>query len=203
MPKTSTSAPITDLRDAHRRLREFRQGKTRERLFTHPIDHPALTTGFCYCERSFWKATIFIVKAMIIAAVFKLPLNRLKVWILRRFGAQVGEDVFFSAGVWIDPTFPELITIEDKVFFGMNAKIFNHEYRRNEFRAGKAIVRSGTFIGGYAVIAPGVEIGENAVLSAFAVAIHNVPPDATLVAAPPRIIKRSNCDDLDSSKDLS
>jgi acetyltransferase-like isoleucine patch superfamily enzyme len=200
MSNPSTRVSIPDLRQAHHRLREFRRGKTDERLFTHPIDHPALTTGFCYCERSFWKATVFIVKAIIIAAVFKLPSNILKVWTLRRFGAQVGKQVFFSAGVWIDPTFPELIRIEDKVFFGMKAKIFNHEYRVNEFRAGKVIVRNGAFVGGYAVIAPGVEIGENAVLSAFAVAIHDVPSDATLVAAPPRIIKHGNRDVLDSSK---
>ena len=201
MPQTSKPPSTHDLREAHHRLREFRQGKTAERLFTHPIDHPALPTGFCYCERSFWKAMIFIAKAVVIAMVFKLPSNTLKIWTLRRFGARVGKNVFFSSGAWIDPTFPELITIEDKVFFGMNAKIFNHEYRRDEFRAGKVIVRSGVFIGGFAVIAPGVEIGENAVLSAFAVAIHDVPPDATLVAVPPRVCKRDNRKNLDTLKE--
>ena len=201
MPQTSEPPSTHDLREAHRRLREFRRGKTDDRLFTHPIDHPALPTGFCYCERAFWKAMIFITKAIVIATVFKLPSNALKVWTLRRFGARVGKNVYFSSGAWIDPTFPELITIEDKVFFGMNAKIFNHEYRRDEFRAGKVIVRTGAFVGGFAVIAPGVEIGENASLSAFAVAIHDVPPGATLVAVPPRIIKRSNCSNLDSSKE--
>jgi acetyltransferase-like isoleucine patch superfamily enzyme len=186
--KKSRSTP--ELRDAHRRLRDFRKGATRERLFTHPIDHPALPTGFCYCERSFWKASIFILKAVILSAAFKIPSNAFKVWTLRRFGARVGKRVFFSTGVWIDPTFPELITIEDGVFFGMDAKIFNHEYRQKEFRAGKVVVRSGAFIGGFSVIAPGVEIGENAVVSAFAVAAHDVPSKATLVAAPSRLIKK-------------
>jgi acetyltransferase-like isoleucine patch superfamily enzyme len=178
-----------ELCDAHSRLLDFRNGATSERLFTHPIDHPALPTGFCYCERSLWKASIFILKAVILSAAFKIPSNAFKVWTLRRFGARVGNQVFFSAGVWIDPTFPELITIEDCVFFGMNAMIFNHEYRRNEFRAGKVVIRSGAFVGGFAVIAPGVEIGENAVVSAFAVAAHDVPNGATLVAAPSRLVK--------------
>jgi len=190
MSQSQSPSPDTDIREAQQRLREFRRGKTAERLFTHPIDHPALPTGFCYCEGSFWKAAAFVIKAIIIAAVFKLPWNCLKVWTLRRFGARVGHQVYFASGVWIDPTFPELITIDDKVFFGMSAKVFNHEYRRNEFRAGKVTIHTGAFIGGFAVIAPGVEVGENAVLSAFAVAVHDVPADSTLVASLSRVIKR-------------
>ena len=89
-----------------------------------------------------------------------MPWNCGKIWILRRLGARVGNGVYFAIGTWIDPNFPELLTIEDDVFFGMGAKIFTHECRIDEFRAGKVLIRRGAFIGGFAIIACGVEIGE-------------------------------------------
>jgi acetyltransferase-like isoleucine patch superfamily enzyme len=182
----------SDIKDALCRLREFRQGKTAERIFVQPTGHPSEPTGFCYCEGSLWRAILFYCKAIYIGLVFKLPYNGLKKWTLRLFGATVGNRVYFSAGVWIDPTFPELITIEDNVFFGMGAKIFTHEYRVNEFRAGKVIIRRGAFIGGYSFIGCGVEIGENAVVAACSVADRDVPPDSTLISSPSRIVKKTN-----------
>jgi acetyltransferase-like isoleucine patch superfamily enzyme len=178
------------LQDAYRRLRAFRRGETDQRLFAHPTRHPALPTGFCFCEESFFRASLFYLKAFFIGTVFKLPWNGLKVWTLRRFGARVGDNVYFSAGTWIDPMFPELLTIEDCVFFGMGAKVLMHEFRMNEFRAGKVMIRRGAFIGGFAVIPCGVEIGENATVAACSVAYRDVPAGATLVLQPPIVIPK-------------
>jgi acetyltransferase-like isoleucine patch superfamily enzyme len=189
MPETAALPKPDDLTDAYRRLREFRQGKSSERVFIHPTCHPALPTGFCFCERSLGRAMLFYLKAMLLALVFKLPLNWLKVWTLRRFGARVGRNVYFSAGVWIDPMFPELLTIEDCVFFGMDVRILTHEFRIDHFRAGKVFIRRGAFIGGFATIRSGVEIGEGAVVAACSVAHRDVPPGATLISAPSTIVK--------------
>ena len=189
MAKTTTLPKQDDLTDAYCRLREFRQGRSDKRVFTHPTCHPALPTGFCFCEKSLGRALLFYLKAILLAVVFKLPLNGLKVWTLRRFGAQVGNQVYFSAGVWVDPMFPELLTIEDCVFFGMDVKIFTHEFGIDEFRAGRVFVRRGAFIGGSALIRCGIEIGEGAVVAASAVAYRDVPPGATLIPTPPVIVK--------------
>jgi acetyltransferase-like isoleucine patch superfamily enzyme len=189
MPETTTSTKTDDLTDAYRRLREFRQGKSNERVFSHPTCHPALPTGFCFCEKSLGRALLFYLKAILLAFAFKLPLNWLKVWTLRRLGARVGNQVYFSAGVWIDPMFPELLTIEDCVFFGMDVKILTHEFGIDEFRAGKVFIRRGAFVGGFATVRCGVEIGEGAVVAACSVAYRDVPPGATLISAPPMIVK--------------
>ena len=178
------------LRDAYRRLREFREDRTSDRLFVHPTCHPAEPTGFCYCEGSLWRALHFYAKALLLGLAFRLPSNGLKVWTLRRLGAKVGRRVYFSPGVLVDPTFPELITIEDGVFFGLGAKIFTHEFRIDQFRAGRVIIRRGAFIGGFAVIACGVEIGERAVVAACSVADRDVPAGATLIQSPARILRR-------------
>lgn len=179
-----------DLSEAYRRLREFRRGRTDKRVFTWATCHPSEPTGFCYCEGSAWRAMRFYAKALLLSLVFKVPWNGLKIWMLRRLGARVGRRVYFSPGVWIDPTFPELVTIEDGVFLGMGAKLFTHEFRIDEFRAGKVILRRGAFIGGFAVIPCGVEIGEGAVVAACSVADRDVPPGSTLISAPGRIVKR-------------
>ena len=184
----------SDLKEAYRQLREFRRGETSERLFVHPTCHPSQPTGFCYCEGSLWRATRFYTKALLLGFVFKLPFSRPKVWMLRRLGARVGRNVYVSAGTWIDPMFPELLTIEDGVFFGMDAKIFNHEFRIDEFRAGKVIIRNEAFIGAFAVVACGVEIGERAVVAACSVVARDVPPGATLISTPSRVVKRAERD---------
>lgn len=184
----------SDLKEAHRRLSDFRCGKTAERLFVHPTCHPSQPTGFCYCEGSLWRAARFYTKALLLGSVFKLPFSGPKVWMLRRLGARVGRNVFISAGTWVDPMFPELLTIEDGVFFGMGVRIFTHEFRIDEFRAGKVIIRRQAFIGAFAVLACGVEIGERAVVAACSVVARDVPPGATLISSPPRIVKRAKRD---------
>jgi len=182
------SPAANDLKDAHRRFREFRLGKTEDRIFTHPIGHPSEPTGFCPCEGSFWKATWVYAKGALLRLVFNLPFNGLKVWLLRRLGARVGSKVYFCAGVWIDPLFPELLTIEDGVFLGTSAKMFLHEFGVGEFRAGKVLLRRGAFVGGLAVIRCGVEVGAGAVLAACAVVARDVPSGCTAISPPARII---------------
>lgn len=178
----------SDPRAAHLRLRAFRRGDTGERLFRHPTPHPAGPTGFCYCEGSLLRAIAFHAKAALLAVFLRSPWNAAKLWMLRRLGARIGKGVYLSAGVWIDPMFPELVTIEDGVFIGLGARILTHEFRIDEFRAGRAIIRRGAFIGGGAAIACGVEIGEGAVVGAFALVARDVPAGASAVAPAARIL---------------
>lgn len=103
----------------------------------------------------------------------------------------MGANVTISPGVWIDPTFPQLLTFEDNVFIGTGVKIFTHEYRMNEFRAGRVILREGALIGGFALIGSGVEIGKRATVAAGAVVGRDVPPGATAIGNPVRIIRSS------------
>jgi acetyltransferase-like isoleucine patch superfamily enzyme len=189
MPTSTLPESTCDLQDAYRRLREFRRGRD-ERLFVHPTCHPAEPTGFCYCEGSLWRAIAFYLKALLLGATFKLPMNAPKVWVLRWLGARIGRRVYFSPGVWIDPTFPELVTIEDGVFFGMGVRIFTHEFRIDQFRAGRVTIRRGAFIGGFAVLACGIEIGERATVAACSIAHCDVPAEATLIPPLARILRK-------------
>lgn len=180
----------TDLSEAKKRLNEFLSGKTDDRIFAHPTCHPSSPTGFCACDGPLLKRLWFYTWAGLLELLLSLPFNRPKLWFLRRLGATIGNRVYISAKAWIDPLFPMLLTIEDDVFVGVGAKIATHEFRIDEFRAGKVIIRKEAMIGAFSIIGCGVEIGERATVAAGAIVGRDVPPGATIINAP-RIVKKS------------
>ena len=124
-----------DLKQGLERFKQFRLRQTGERSFHHPTCHPSQSTGFCPCDQA-WPATLwFYFKSALLLTALKLPFNGLKIALLRWSGARVGRDVFIATDVWIDPSFPELLTIEDGVMVGVGAKIFFHLFNRDYFQA--------------------------------------------------------------------
>jgi hypothetical protein len=187
-----------DLPAARERLRRFLAPDCTDRLFVQPTGHPARDTGFCYCDGSLPGTLRVWIRGALLTTVLMLPCNGLKLRVLRWCGARIGRDVYLSEGVWIDPVFPHLLTIEDEVLIGFGARIFFHEFRRDEFRAGRVILRSGSFVGGLAVLGCGVEIGRNATVSAAAVVGKDVPEGHVAIGNPARILHGSS-KDIDSA----
>lgn len=179
-----------ELREARRRLACFLSGETSERLFRHPTGHPARGTGFCYCDRSLLAAVGICLRGGLLELVLRLPFNRPKLWLLRRLGAEIGEHVYISAGAWIDPVYPQLLTIEDEVVVGVGARVFTHEFRRDEFVAGRVTFRRGAIIGAHSLIGCGVEIGEDATVAPAAAVARDVPARCTALGNPARIVRQ-------------
>jgi hypothetical protein len=176
-----------DLKQGLERFNQFRSGQTGERSFRHPTCHPSHPTGFCPCDQA-WPATVwFYFKSTLLLTALKLPFNALKIALLRWSGARVGRDVFISTDVWIDPAFPELLTIEDEVMLGVGVRICLHAFERDHFEAGKVVLRKGVIIGGFALIGPGVEIAEGAVVAGGAVVGRDVPAGKAAIGNPARI----------------
>lgn len=99
----------------------------------------------------------------------------------------VGDRVTLKSGVQLW----DGITLGDDVFIGPNVTFTNDRYPRSkkypeEFA--RTVVESGASIGGGAVILPGITIGEGAMVGAGAVVTRNVPPFATVVGNPARVI---------------
>jgi acetyltransferase-like isoleucine patch superfamily enzyme len=182
----ATASP--DMETGRKRFSQFLSGQLEDRVFRHPTCHPSQSTGFCPCDgplpATFW----FYAKAWLLLSVLKLAWNGPKLKVLRWCGAKVGGNVFISTDVWIDPTFPQLLTIEDDVMIGVGAKIALHEFRPREFRAGRVIIRKGAVIGGFALIGHGVEIGEGAVVAGGAAVGRDVPPGKLAIGNPARIM---------------
>jgi hypothetical protein len=182
------TTPSPECKDGQQRFTEFLAGNAQERVFTHPTGHPSRPTGFCPCDGPLLPRLWFYARAWALLMVLKQAWNGPKLRLLRWCGASVGQNVFLSTDVWIDPAFPQLLTIEDEVMVGVGVKIALHEFRPKEFRAGRVIIRQGAVIGGFALIGHGVEIGAGAVVAGGAAVGRDVPPGKLAIGNPARIM---------------
>ncbi len=172
-------------------LRRFLVAENGDRVFEWPTGHPSQPTGFCPCDTSFLSRAWFYAKAGVLLALLRWPFNRPKLAVLRRMGARVGRNVHIATDVWIDPLFPQLLTIEDNVMIGVGARIALHEFGRDRFRAGRVTLRQGALIGGFALIGHGVEIGPEAVVAGGAVVGRDVPAGMLAVGNPARVFPQA------------
>jgi acetyltransferase-like isoleucine patch superfamily enzyme len=184
-----TGGSHVDYSEALHAFERFRRDHTVGAVFEHPIPHPSRPSPFCYCGRSFLRATVFYLKAGLMQLILQLPWNAPKIWILRRRGVKIGQNVYISAGVWIDPLFPDLLTMENDILIGVGARIATHEFRIDTFRAGRVTLRSGSVIGGFSLIRNGVEVGEGSTVGGGAVVDRNVPPGTTVIGNPARVVR--------------
>ena len=180
------SSPCCSNPGGPEKLAAFLRGTPDARVFTHPIEHPSRSTGFCPCDGPFHKSLWFYLKAGLLQFLMKQPYNKPKIWYLRKLGVQIGENVYISVGAYIDPLFPELLCIEDNVMIGMEARIILHEFAIDEFRAGRITLRKGCLLGGYCLLRPGIEVGEYASVAPASVVIRDVPAYATAIGSPAR-----------------
>jgi len=115
-----------------------------------------------------------------------LPFSALKVWLLRSFGAEIGQHVRIKPGVKVK--FPWRLSVGDYVWIGENAWLDNlalikiashvcisqdvylctgnHDWSHPDFQLITAPIEieQGSWIAARAVIGPGVTVGKGAVL---------------------------------------
>jgi acetyltransferase-like isoleucine patch superfamily enzyme len=104
-------------------------------------------------------------------------------------GAVIGDRVTIKSGVYVW----DGVTLEDNVFCGPNATFTNDKNPRSRQRPAefaRTLVKAGASIGAGAVVLPGLTIGEGATVGAGAVVTHDVPPGATVVGNPARIVEK-------------
>jgi len=127
-----------------------------------------------------------VVNFLVVWTVRYSPSLRLKNWLLRRLGADVGEGVAFALTATPDVFWPELVTVGDHAIVGYDATILCHEFLQDEYRTGEVVVGERAMIGACAVILPGVEIGAGAQVGANSVVTRDVPPGTTVAGIPAR-----------------
>ncbi len=125
-----------------------------------------------------------VVNFLAVWVVRYSPSLRLKNWILRRLGADVGTGVAFALTATPDVFWPELVTIGDHAIVGYDATILCHEFLQDEYRTGEVVVGERAMIGAGATILPGVEIGAGAQVGANSVVTRDVPPETTVAGVP-------------------
>jgi acetyltransferase-like isoleucine patch superfamily enzyme len=97
----------------------------------------------------------------------------------------------------------EGVTIEDEVFIGHGVMFINDKQPRattdgqpqteSDWKVITIHVERGASIGTAAVIMGGVRVGAGAMVGAGAVVTNDVPPGATVVGVPARLLARAKC----------
>jgi len=135
----------------------------------------------------FWKQLLWYFVGSPLVQSYWLPISGFKVWILRSFGAQIGEGVRIKPGVRIK--FPWRLSIANHVWLGENAWLDNlaqitieshvcisqdvylctgnHDWSDPQFqlKVGAIHIEESSWIAARAVIGPGVTVGKGAVLA--------------------------------------
>jgi putative colanic acid biosynthesis acetyltransferase WcaF len=146
--------------------------------------------GAGFFKRSLW----FCVNACFFTSRF--PVNSVKLFLLRLFGASIGKGVVVKPGVnvkypwnlqagnyvwlgenvWIDNL--STVTLGDHVCLSQGAFILcgNHNYSKSTFdlQVSEVTLEEGVWIGAKAIVCPGVTCGSHSVLTAGSLASKNL-----------------------------
>jgi putative colanic acid biosynthesis acetyltransferase WcaF len=158
-----------------------------------------------------WKQTLWYFLGSPLVESHWLPLSMGKIWILRLFGAQIGQGVRIKPGVRIK--FPWKLVIGDHVWVGENTWLDNvatitleshvclsqgvylctgnHHWSRSDFQLmpSPIWVQTGSWIAAQAVVGPGVTIGRGAVLCLGGVAGKSLEPMTIYAGNPAQAIQ--------------
>ncbi|MEJ8801763.1 WcaF family extracellular polysaccharide biosynthesis acetyltransferase [Pontibacter sp. H249] len=126
------------------------------------------------------------------------PSSALKVWLLKVFGAKVGEGVVIKPSVnikypwllqlgnhiwigehvWIDNL--AQVVIHDNVTLSQGAMLLtgSHDYKKSTFDllVGTITLKEGTWIGAKATVCPGLTCGSHSILAAGSIATKDLAP---------------------------
>ena len=103
----------------------------------------------------------------------------LRVWIHRKRGVKIGENVWISQFVYIDELHPEAVTIADNCTIGLRTSIFTHFYwgpKRLKNGYHEVVIEENVYVGPHSLILPGVRIGQGSVIKGGTVVTRDVPP---------------------------
>lgn len=141
-----------------------------------------------------------------------LPFSGFKVWMLRRFGAQIGQQVRIKPGVRVK--FPWRLSVGDYVWIGENtwfdniAQITieshvclsqdvylctgNHDWSNPDFKLipAEIHIEQGSWLAARAVVGPGVTVGQGAVLCLGSVTGRSLQPMTIYAGNPAQLVKQ-------------
>ena len=159
----------------------------------------------------FWKQLLWYFIGSPLVQSYWLPMTAIKVWILRSFGAQIGQGVRIKPGVQIK--FPWRLTIGDHVWLGEEAWLDNlapiaigshvcisqgvylctgnHNWSHPDFelKVAPIHIEASSWIAARAVIGPGVTVGKGAVLALGGVTGRSLNPMTIYSGNPAQPIK--------------
>jgi acetyltransferase-like isoleucine patch superfamily enzyme len=133
---------------------------------------------------------------------YNCPLNSWRVKMHRWRGVNIGKDVMIGFQVTLDHSYPEYITIEDKVSLAGNNYLLAHSNPYPHFKnvlesfAAPVNIKKGAWLGIGAMILPDVTVGEYSVIAAGSVVIKSIPDRVIAGGNPAKVIKEIDLGDI-------
>ncbi len=173
------------------------------------LDH--YTVGDYTPGAPLWKQMLWYFVGSPLVSSYALPISSFKVWLLRRFGAKIGQGVRLKPGVRVK--FPWRLTVGDYVWIGENVWLDNlamitieshvcisqgvyfctgnHSWSSIDFDLITApiYVQESSWIAAQAAIGPGVVVGRGAVLTLGGVAVRSLAPMTIYAGNPAEPVK--------------
>jgi acetyltransferase-like isoleucine patch superfamily enzyme len=115
-----------------------------------------------------------------VAALYAPGRTTARVWLHRKRGVRIGENVIISLSVIVDGEYAKLVSIGDNVYIGARTAIVAHLAGVAMQAKGKGelsvLIADNVYIGPGVIILPNVSIGDGAVVTAGSVVNASVPP---------------------------
>jgi putative colanic acid biosynthesis acetyltransferase WcaF len=158
-----------------------------------------------------WQALWFFAGLPLLRSAL-LPSSGIRVWLLRRFGAAIGQGVIIKPGVRVK--YPWRLTVGDDCWIGEDCWIDNlaavrlgrdavlsqgvylctgnHDWSDPAFglRIGPITLADGAWVGARAVVAPGVSLGDSAIAAAGSVVTRSIPAGEVHAGNPASFVKQ-------------
>ncbi|MCM1139374.1 MAG: acyltransferase [Muribaculum sp.] len=127
--------------------------------------------------------------------------RKIRPWVLRKIGCNVGKDVFVGDSVKIDTGHSDLITIEDGVSIAGGTRLLCHQRDFSDYCVGDEylalgyvlkpiVLKKGCLVGMESFVMPGVTIGEGAVVGAGSLVTKDIPDWTIAAGRPAKVLKK-------------
>lgn len=164
-----------------------------------------------YGQVSLWKVVKRVAKTYRDDFLLKYMMNswllsfisprKLRPWVLRKIGCNVGKDVFIGDSVKVDSGHADLIYIGDHAHITGGCRLLCHQRDLSNYyvgddaaklpyRLGEIHIGKGCMIGMESMIMPGVTIGEGAIVGAFSLVTKDIPAWTIATGRPAKVVKQ-------------
>lgn len=132
-----------------------------------------------------------IINAVVCELCKYLPI-KLKNFLYRIIGVEIGKNSVIAPHVQIDPFFPDKITIGDNVVVGWGAKILTHEYAKEGYIVGSVEIKDNVLVGHSSSTRPDTVIEDNATVGAHSFVNKDIKKGETVGGVPVKKIDECN-----------
>ena len=171
--------------------------------------------GFNYSEEEYGQVSLWrvvkqffrnirmkrLAKMMDWAILEPFAPRKLRPIIMRKMGCHVGKGCYIGDFVRIDPSHPDMITVEDNVSIASGSRLLCHQRDFTNYHVGSdymklgyiikpIVLKKGCLVGMESMVLPGVTIGEGAIVGAGSLVTKDIPAWTIAAGNPAKVIKQ-------------